>query len=128
MNIHDSIAIIAALIVVVGWFVNSLLNRRHEVAKKRMEFRLDALHSFLPVFFAMKENRWVESDFAEKLASARTKFQLYCHKNEIDAFERLVAAIDAKDDNAYTEALRELARLIRDGVRCELGLAKYLPN
>jgi DNA-binding GntR family transcriptional regulator len=125
MNIHDWITIFAAAIVVVGWFVNSALNRRHEIAKKRMEYRLDALHSFVPVFFAMKENRVSDDGFVERLTTARTKFQLYCHKDEIDTFERLAAAIEARDAKAYTDALRDLARLVRDGVRGELGLDKY---
>ena len=128
MNIHDWIAISATVVVVAGWFVNSWLNRRHETAKKRMEYRLDALHSFVPVFFAMTEGRMAEPGFAEKLGAVRTKFQLYCHVDEIDTFERLVAAILAKNDKAFKEALGDLARVLRNGVRGELGLAKYSPN
>lgn len=126
MTIHDWIEIVAFLIIIVGWFVNSQLNRRHEMAKKRMEYRLDALQSFVPLFFEMSESRIrFDSHFHEKFAATRTKFQLYCHKNEIDAFERLIATIKSKDDSAYTNALRDLIRLVREGIRRELGLSKY---
>jgi hypothetical protein len=128
MNVHDWLAIVAAAVVVAGWFVNSWLNRRHEIAKKRMDYRLDALHSFVPVFLAMNEGRMGEPGFADKLAEIRTKFQLYCHGGEIDAFEHLVAAIERRDNQAFRKAMGDLARVLRDGVRRELGLAKYSPN
>lgn len=125
MNIHDWITILAAIIVIAGWFVNSALNRRHEIAKKRMEYRLDALHSFIPVFFALKEGRVNDDSFATQLASSRSKFQLYCRKEEIDTFERLVIAIEDRDHSTYASTLPELARLLRKGVRSELGLKEY---
>src|SRR5208283_2058741 len=122
MNIHDSIAIIAAVIVIVGWFVNSFLNRRHEIAKKRMEYRLEALHSFLPVFFALSENRTADPSFVQAIATARTKFQLYCHKDEIDLFERLVSTVEAHNVEQCRDAMRNLIRLVVGRVRGELGL------
>ena len=125
MNIHDWITILAATIVVVGWFVNSALNRRHEIAKKRMEYRLEALHSFLPAFFALIEKQSDQKEIDIKLSAARTKFQLYCHKAEIDAFERMVVAIETKNQTAYLDALSDTLRLVREGIRCELGLGKY---
>jgi hypothetical protein len=125
MSIHDWITILAASIVVIGWFVNSSLNRRHEIAKKRMEHRLDALQSFLPVFFSIKEERTDEPEFAARLAETRTKFQLYCHRNEIDSFESLITAIETRNHEAYEDALRDLPRLVREGIRSELGLRKY---
>jgi len=52
MDIHDKITLLSVSIVVLGWFVNNALNRRHEISKKRTEYRLEALKSFLPVLFA----------------------------------------------------------------------------
>lgn len=125
MDTHDWITISSVTIVVVGWFVNSFLNRRHEIAKKRMEYRLDALHSFLPAFFAITENRVSDPVLSEALAQANTKFQLYCHKSEINAFVRLTNACRAQDNEAYTDAVRDLVRLVREGIRGELGLDIY---
>ena len=125
MNIHDWITIFAVVIVVVGWFVNSALNRRHEIAKKRMEYRLDALHSFLPAFFAITANRVSGTELGEMLTQTNTKFQLYCHKDEIDTMIRLVDARHGQDNKAYSDAVGDLARLVREGIRDELGLDKY---
>lgn len=92
-----------------------------------MEHRMDALQSFVPVFFLMEgEGRGMSShEFHEKFAAARTKFQLYCNKNEIDAFEHLIATMKAKDNKAFKDALANLIRLVREGIRGELGLSKY---
>ncbi|HIP44926.1 MAG TPA: hypothetical protein EYG93_06305 [Sulfurospirillum arcachonense] len=51
MEIKEWIMIISAIIVVTGWFINSYLNRRHEISKKRLTYRLETLHSFIPVFY-----------------------------------------------------------------------------
>jgi hypothetical protein len=40
MSISNYIVIFSVIIVVAGWFVNSWLNRRHEIAKKRIDHRL----------------------------------------------------------------------------------------
>jgi hypothetical protein len=90
-----------------------------------MEYRLDALHSFLPAFFAITESRVSGPELSEMLAQANTKFQLYCNKDEIDAFMRLTNACHAQDNKAYTDAVRDLARLVREGIRGELGLGAY---
>lgn len=97
--------------------------------QKRMEYRLDALHSFLPAFFAITENRVSGSELGALLAQANTKFQLYCNKDEVAAFVRLTNACRAQDNEAYTDAVRDLARLVREGIRDELGLDAYeYPN
>ena len=127
MEIRDWIIIISALIVVIGWFVNSFLNRRNEIAKKRMEYRLDALLSFTPVLFAFQENRTNDKKFSEDMASCRTKFQLYCYSKEVEEFEKIVAAIENKNEKAYNEAFRQVTHMVRVEIRKELGLDKFEP-
>lgn len=125
METHDWITIFSVVIVVAGWFVNSFLNRRHEIAKKRMEYRFDALLSFLPVLFAIQENRTTDEKFSKDIASCWTKFQLYCFKKEAEEFEKIWVAIKNKDKNAYTESGRQVTRIVKDQVRKELGLDKF---
>jgi hypothetical protein len=127
MEIRDWITISSVIVIVVGWFVNSWLNRRHEIAKKRMEYRFDALLSFLPVLFAIQENRTTDDKFNKDISSCRTKFQLYCYSNEIEAFEKIVSAIENKDEKSYNESVRLVARVVKDQVRKELGLDKFEP-
>lgn len=126
MTVHDWIEIIGFSTVVIGWFVNSYLNRRHEIAKKRMEYRMDALQSFLPLFFILQSE--VKSggiDLNKALSETRTKFQLYCNNEEINAYECLIQSIAKRDDAEFTDALRNLIQLVREGIRKELGLTKY---
>lgn len=126
MDTKDWITIIAAAIVVIGWFVNSSLNRRHEIAKKRMEYRLESLSSFIPIFLDLvDEDRKNEPGLQEKLSAAWTSFQLYGTRDEIACFERLRKAVERRDHDAYSEALATLIRLVREGIRGELGLEKY---
>lgn len=60
--------------------MNNALNRRHEITKKRMEYRLDALHSFLPAFFAITENSVSVSELSEMLTQTNTKQTLNKHQ------------------------------------------------
>jgi hypothetical protein len=125
LEIRDWITIVSAVIVVAGWFVNSYLNRRHEIAKKRMEYRFDALLSFLPVLFAIQENRTTNDEFSREISLCWTKFQLYCYKDEAKAFEKILTAIKNKDEKKYSESVSQVARIVKDRVRKELGLDDF---
>ena len=125
MEIRDWIMISSATIVVVGWFVSGYLNRRHEVAKKRMEYRLETLHSFLPVFFSIQKHKNPFEDDPEllaKLEKSRSNFQLYGLKDEISEFEAMVKAIESKDVAQFNSKLRKLIELVRARIRNEIGL------
>lgn len=56
MTNSEWIAIVSVLVIVIGWFLNSELNRRNEIAKKRLEFRLDILNLMLDTFNDMQEH------------------------------------------------------------------------
>lgn len=58
MEVKDIMLIILfpALIVAIGWFVTGYLNRIKDVAQKRLDYRLKALESFLPVWFDIQKN------------------------------------------------------------------------
>jgi hypothetical protein len=125
METRDWITVFSVVIIVAGWFVNSFLNRRHEILKKRMDYRLDALLSFLPIIFAVNENRTEDETFSKDLSSSWTKFQLYCYKEETEEFEKIMLAIKNKDTKAYAESVSRVANIVRENVRKELGLDKF---
>ena len=56
MEVKEWIMFISLLIIVIGWFINSSLNRRHEISKKRLDYRLETLQSFIPVFLSMSSS------------------------------------------------------------------------
>nr|VFK53672.1 MAG: hypothetical protein BECKTUN1418D_GA0071000_101838 [Candidatus Kentron sp. TUN] len=124
---NEWIIIVSAAIVVVGWFLNGYLNRRHEIAKKRMEYRLEMLHSFLPVLRSLQkyENPFVDDpNLLPNLNNSRSKFLLYGKGDEIERFEEIVGSIESGELSRFRSAVNDLMLLIRGRVRQELGPGK----
>ena len=125
MEIRDWIMICSATIVVFGWFVNGFLNRRHEVAKKRMEYRMETLQSFLPVFFSIQKHNdpFVDDpNLQQNLENSRSKFQFYGRPDEIALFESMVNAIESQDAKSFLASAESLVQLVRHRIRREIGL------
>ena len=130
MEINNTVniaVIISSIIAVAGWLVNSHLSRKHEIAKKRLEYRLETLHSFVPVFIAfdlMTKTSNVEKDFYNKLNTSHLKFQLYGNQNEIDIFNDLMKSIDNNDSDKIKKLASNLMNLTLNEIRNELKLPK----
>jgi len=117
--------IISSSIAVIGWFVNSLLNRIHEISKKRMDYRLESLKSFLPAFVSLSSSPQPFIDdptLSKKIVDARVNFQLYGYQDEIVLFNEFVSAIENKDTTKVTSTINELISLVRVRLRKELNL------
>lgn len=128
MEIKDWIMIISAVIVVTGWFINSYLNRRHEISKKRLEYRLETLHSFLPVYLSISSSLQPFKDdesLNDKIVNARVNFQLYGYQDESKLFQDFVIAIEKPDVNEVTIAVNKLIKLTRARIRDELKLPNF---
>jgi hypothetical protein len=121
---NNWITLSSALIVALGWFVTGYLNRVKDVAQKRLEFRLRALESFLPVWFSIQKNSapFKDEKFLSLLEDARSKFQLYGFKDEINLMEQFISAIEAQNLKAANTALGSLIRLVRTRIRKELKI------
>lgn len=117
-------ALLGGLIVSLGWYRTGQLNRENNVHLKRLDYRIKALESFLPVWREIQKdgNAFARPDTIEKLASARESFHLYGTQDDIDLIENLVCAIEADDLNAANKALPPLVELIKQGVRAELRI------
>jgi len=128
METKEWIMIISAIIVVTGWFINSHLNRRHEISKKRLEYRLETLHSFLPVYLSISSSSQPFNDdkkLNDKIVSARVNFQLYGYQDEIDLFQDFVIALENSDNNEVTTTVNKLIKITRGRIRGELKLPKF---
>jgi hypothetical protein len=103
-------ATIGALIVAIGWWVTGTMNRANNIALKRLDYRIKALESFLPVWSEIEkdDNALEKPEVKAKLAGARTSFQLYGTKGDIDVLEALVTAIERRDVPAYNRALQAI--------------------
>jgi hypothetical protein len=117
-------AILGGLVVALGWYRTGQLNRANNIHLKRLDFRIKALESFLPVWREIQKdgNALAKPDVIEKLATARESFHLYGTQDDIDLIEKLVIAIEGKDLKAANEALPALVTLIKQGVRGELRI------
>jgi len=122
MEPKEWIMIVSALIVAIGWFVTGYLNRKKDIAQKRLEYRLRALEAFLPVWFSIQKNSMPFTDpkFIDKLENARSKLQLYGLDDEIQQMERFIKYIEKKDLPNANAVLIELVKLVRSRIRKEL--------
>lgn len=122
MIISDWMVLLSVVIVVVGWFVNSHLSRRHEIAKKRIEHRLDMLKKYLSFCLEAEKSKSLH-DFNDIHAS----FLLYGQKDEIElALQIADAASGQQVDKDFLSPMRKLNILVRDRLREQLGLPKIV--
>jgi len=117
-------AILGGLVVALGWYRTGHLNRANNIHLKRLDYRIKALESFLPVWREIQKDggALTKPDVIEKLATARESFHLYGTQGDIDLIEKLVEAIESKDLDAANKALPPLVNLIKQGVRGELQI------
>ena len=120
MTISDYILLLSAIIVVVGWFVNSYLNRRHEIAKKRIDHRLEMLKNYLSFYVGALKSKSLNG-----FDDVQVSFHLYGYDDEIELVEQ-IANISANQPNnrKLSELLVNLNVLVRDRLRKQLGLPK----
>ena len=119
--------LVSAILAILGWIVNNILSRRHEIAKKRLEYRLEALHSFIPFAKSLKTiamSSKVEPDFYDKFNDSDLMFQLYGDKVENDIFTRMRECIDTSDISCLNKFAQKLAEKVLDEIRNELKLPK----
>ncbi len=116
-------ALLAGSLVAIGWFVNGMFQRRKDIAVRRLDFRLSALESFLPVWFAIQKSGgapFVQLGFLKQLEEARSKFQLYGKVDEIALMESFIDAVQNSNLAGANTALSKLVPLVRDRIRAEL--------
>ncbi|WP_415396573.1 hypothetical protein [Sulfurimonas sp. CS5] len=128
MEIKEWIMIISVIVIVTGWFTNSYLNRRHEISKKRLDYRLETLQSFLPVFLSMSSSSKPFIDnktLNDKIIYARVNFQIYGYQDEWILFNSFTIAIDKQDVSEATICINKLTKLIRNRIQIELKLPNF---
>jgi hypothetical protein len=75
VKFSDYILLLSAAIVVIGWFVNSYLNRRHEITKKRIDHRLDTLKNYISFYIEAQK-----SNSLDGFNDIQVSFYLYGYK------------------------------------------------
>lgn len=120
MTISDCILLLSASAVVVGWFVNSWLNRRHEIAKKRIDHRLETLKNYLSFYIRAQDKKSL-AEFND----VQVSFCLYGYDDEIALIEKVAKIVTTNPDNPeWLKLLTNLNVLARNRLREQLGLPK----
>ncbi|WP_257263032.1 hypothetical protein [Endozoicomonas sp. ONNA2] len=117
--------IISAIILASSYCINAFINRRHEMKLRRIEFRLDTLNSFLPVYLSIKQHSdpfSQDNALLPNLQSSRLKFQLYGRKDEDQIFDSMIQALESRDVAVFVNKSQELIDLIRIRIKEELEL------
>ncbi|MDR1783930.1 MAG: hypothetical protein LBR13_06700 [Dysgonamonadaceae bacterium] len=111
----DLSAAIAAITVIVGWFVISLLDRRNEITKERRSYRLKMLQSYMNLFFRMEQLNSSRQSIGElpeipplsQWQIIRVRFMTYGMPNEYQSFIEIMQL--ARDCKFFDESLKEKA-------------------
>ena len=64
-----------------------------------------------------------DTKFAENLAATRTKFLLYGYNDEIECYEQIVIAMEAREIEALRSAVNKTVLLVKNRVRKELEIS-----
>ena len=137
-------AVIAAIIVIIGWFIIAFLNRRNEIARELRQYRIDILvllqnvNVYYAKFLYSKENNESYWDLFEqnndklllKLLAFGYAKEIALWKEMEKAFVILQGKMKLHQDYSeefekYNRSLNELRQLIYDNFRDELNVGKY---
>lgn len=126
MEIRDWITILSVIIIMVGWFINSWLNRKNEIAKVCLKYRLDAL---TPIINVVKEiNEYIASgnvDVAHLqhiLADMSYNLGMYGKKDEIEYWKEIINTFN-KEHKIEEKQFNEFVEFIKSRIRKELNLS-----
>ncbi len=128
METRDWIQIFAITVLISGWFINGYLNRRNEIAKKRIEFVLPTLKSFLKIWYILtdpEEQANIDPiEYKKLLIEIRENFQLYGREDERALFEEFVSfsTRDNYNPNEAKRTMEQLVQIVRERIRQELNI------
>lgn len=124
LKASDWILIVSAAIVVLGWFVNNELNRRHEVAVRKMEHRIETLEEYISFYIGAQKTKSLDG-----FNDVQVSFYLYGYKDEIDLVESIAKTVTNDRNNPdWLRKMHELNLLVRNRLREELRLPKIVDN
>lgn len=132
MEIKDWItlgtALLSALLLILSWFVISWLNRRNEIAKERMKFRIDLLFSILNCcdkaqkLVLEKGINIKDRDFAQNLFMSLRRMVLFGSPEEISLCDSLFQKL--KSGKPLGKEFNELQNSVVQRLKHELGFNK----
>lgn len=133
MNAGNWITIASVIVVVTGWFINGWLNRKHEVFKKRTDYRLEMFNSYTSYAFTLEKllnpkntdnQNVLVKELIEKLEITQVKILLYGTQKEVDLVNKIMTYAQNKSHLEMKNTTATLMRVISQNIRAQLGLQK----
>ena len=116
--------IASAIIVVMGWFVNSELNHSREISKRRTAYRIDTFQNYISFFIEAQKTKSLDG-----FDDIQLSLLLYGYNDEIELINKITNMITTEPKNLeWLRLMTELNILMRNRLRTELGLPEVKNN
>lgn len=100
--------------------VISELNRKHEISKRRSDYRIETLKDYISFYIEAQKTKSLDG-----FNDIQVSFYLYGYDDEIELIEKITNLITTQPKNPeWLKIMTELNILIRNRLRAELGLPK----
>lgn len=124
MELREWITILSVIALIVGWFINSWLNRRNEIAKERLKYRMDTLRSIVDLLSEIQEcidnNKGDITHLIRKISEISYKFDIYGKEDEQRLWKLFIKAINEKEKTA--QPFNDVLVLVKNRIRKELHI------
>lgn len=135
MEVRDIITIVSVFAVIVGWFINSHLNRKNEILKKQLDYKLDMYNSYISASFLLegiiqkaKASQITSDDimqeYVNKLSDAQLKFIMLGEEEEINLINTIVGYCNDNDLQNLKNESAKLTVMVRKNWRAAVGVKK----
>lgn len=124
MELREWITILSVIALIVGWFINSWLNRRNEIAKERLKYRMDTLRSIVDLLSEIQDcidnNKGDITHLIRKISEISYKFDIYGKEDEQRLWKLFIKAINEKEKTA--QPFNDVLVLVKNRIRKELHI------
>ena len=112
-------AIIAATIVIIGWFIVAYFNRKNEIKKELRSFRIDMCFSAIDYQRELLDDKNFSENLYNKWKATVDKIEVFGKDSER---KKLKEIIECKDDLRRFDLVLELTSLCISSLRDELKM------
>lgn len=96
ISIQQWITLVSLTVVVLGWFVNAWINRKHDISKTRLQFRMKTLEMCLDFIFFVENTAdpLGASDYGNRVEEVKKQLEFYGALTEQKYFHQLIDALE----------------------------------
>lgn len=124
MDIRDWITLASVAALIIGWFTNSWLNRRNEIAKERLKYRMDTLRSIIDLLAEIQDcidsKKGDITHLRKQISEISYKFDIYGKLDEQLLWKQFIKAINEK--GSTEQPLNDVLALVKRRIRIELHI------